>query len=42
MTRSETLGFENEVRIEGLGEEEYLVIDIPVERIEHVYSHREV
>jgi len=33
---------ENEVRIEGLGEEEYLVIDIPVGRIEHVYSHREV
>ncbi len=38
---------ENEVRIEGLHEEdgeepESVIVDIPVGRIEHVYTHREV
>lgn len=33
---------EDELRIEGLDGSEYLVVDIPVKRIEHVYAHREV
>lgn len=36
----------DEVRIEGLREEggstEHIVVDIPLDSIEHIYSHREV
>lgn len=31
----------NEIRIEGMKDNEYLSVDIPVGRIEHVYAHRE-
>ncbi len=31
----------NELRIEGMKDGEYLCVDIPVERVEHVYAHRE-
>jgi len=34
---------EDEFRIEGMDESgEHLVVDIPVDRVEHVYAHREV
>lgn len=35
---------DNEIRIEGVDGEsgEHLVVDIPVERIEHIYAHKEV
>lgn len=32
---------ENEIRIEGMKDGDYLIVDVPVERIEHVYAHRE-
>lgn len=32
---------DDELRIEGMKDGEYLVVDIPVDRIEHVYAHRE-
>jgi len=32
----------DEIRIEGIMDGEYLVVDIPINRIEHVYAHREL
>jgi hypothetical protein len=31
---------ENEFRVEGMHDDEYLVVDIPVGRVEHVYAHK--
>ena len=33
---------DDEIRIEGVMDGEHLVVDIPIERIEHVYAHREL
>ena len=33
---------ENELRIEGIRDGEFLVVDVPVGSIEHIYTHREV
>jgi hypothetical protein len=33
---------DDELRIEGVMDGEHLVVDIPIERIEHVYAHREL
>ena len=32
---------DNEIRVEGMKDGDYLSVDIPVGRIEHVYGHRE-
>lgn len=32
---------DNEIRVDGLKDGEYLFVDIPVDRIEHIYAHRE-
>lgn len=32
---------ESELRIEGMHDGDYLVVDVPISRIEHVYAHRE-
>jgi len=32
---------DNEIRIEGMKDGEFLSVDIPVDTIEHVYGHRE-
>lgn len=40
---SDTVALRNdELRIEGMSSGEFIAVDIPVGRIEHVYAHREV
>jgi len=37
-----TTGPEKMIRVEGLRDDEYVIVEFPVDAIEHHYTHREV